>query len=402
MNEAELLRRVEKRRTIPDRSWAYLRDKGYVDEALDRNLDDEAVDYIIDSFDELAAASPGTLNRRQTPDRERDAVLVSLSESELQRKAAFEEYAAKCAACDDHTRRFRDEVLQNRLLTAEQARRLLRSPAAQFFEASAFEFRGGAIPLLDHRGTLVHYERRKGKGKEGLHRATVLADPPGILKTVKKPPHELSQVVIRGPGRTDLGGGHALHYVNERGRARRVPVWGGSPLAWLRGLSEELAQRYRWEPAQSTIFVLTGEIPAVLALKVTKSFQLSRQVLGDGAWTAEYLDATIDVKAAAWVPSRTVARAYRKAQIEVLGSSGGKPPGLKNLELFRFVTKRMPAGFEVMPEGNKLVSEWNEVHPQWAYKNTRQFWRDYRRIERTIAVGPPYKMDRAATEGPGE
>jgi hypothetical protein len=55
-----------------------------------------------------------------------------------------------------------------------------------------------------------------------------------------------------------------------------------------------------------------------------------------------------------------------------------------------------------MPEGKKLVSEWNDDHSQWTYKNTRQLWRDYRRIERTIAVGPPYKMDRAATKGPGE
>ena len=192
------------------------------------------------------------------------------------------------------------------------------------------------------------------------------------------------------------------HYVNERGRAREVPLWGGSPLAQPRGLSEELAQRYRWEPAQSTMFVLTGEIPAVPALKVTKSFRSSRQLLDGGAWTTEHLDATIDVTAAAWVPSKTVARAYRKARVEVLGSNGGKPPGSKNLELFRFVTKRIPAGSEVMPEGKKLVSEWNDDHPQWAYKNTRQFWRDYNRIKRTIAVGPPYKMDRAATKGPGE
>ena len=112
------------------------------------------------------------------------------------------------------------------------------------------------------------------------------------------------------------------------------------------------------------MFILTGEIPAVPALKVTKSFRSSAQVLDDGAWTTEYLDATINVSAAAWVPSRTVARAYRKARIEVLGSSGGKPPGLKNLELFRFVTKRIPAGSKEMPEGKTLVSEWNQVHSQ--------------------------------------
>ena len=386
-------------------SWAYLRKLEFVAEALDMPFDHQAVEYIVERFAELAAASPTVVDRTQTADRERNTVPVSLSESELQRKAAFEEYVALRAGHEDGTRRFRDEVLQNRLLTAEQARELVRSPAAQFFDVSSFEFGGGSVPLIGHQATLDNYEREKG---EGWHRATVHADPPGIFNTVEKPSRELPRVVIRGPGGTDLGGGHALHYVNERGRAREVPVWGRSPLAQLRGLSEELAQRYRWEPAQSTMFVLTGEIPAVPALKVTKSFRSSRQLLDGGAWATEHLDATIDVTAAAWVPSKTVAKAYRKAQVEVLGSNGGKPPGLKNLELFRFVTKRVPAGIKVMPEGKKLVSEWNEAHPQWPYKtsvgelNKRQFWRDYKRIKRTIAVGPPYEMDRAATKGPGE
>jgi len=63
--------------------------------------------------------------------------------------------------------------------------------------------------------------------------------------------------------------------------------------------------------------------------------------------------------------------------------------------LFRLVTKRIPARLGVMPAGKDLVSEWNDAHPQWPYKtsvgdpNTRQFWRDYNRIKRTIAVGPP-------------
>lgn len=265
MNEAELLRRARKKRKIPDWSWAYLRDMGFVEDALERNFDQEAVGYIIDSFERLAAASPTTGNRRQTVDRERDAVPVSLSESELQRKAAFEEYAAKCAASDDGTRRFRAEALQNRFLTAEQARELVRSPAARFLEADSFEFRGGHIPLIDHRGTLDRYEREEGKGREGWHRASVYVDPPGISKTVEKPSYEVPQVGISGPGRTDIGDGQALHYVNERSRARKVPVWGWSPLEELRSLSEQLAQRYRWEPAQSTMFVLTGEIPAVPA-----------------------------------------------------------------------------------------------------------------------------------------
>lgn len=417
MNETELKRRAEKRRKIPEEAWATLLEDGYVEAALERNFDEEAVDYILEKFDRYDAAFGRKVNRTQTADRERNAVTVSLSESELERKAAFEEYAATCAACEDGTRRFRNSVLGDRLLTAEQARALVRSPAAQFFKANYFEFREGDIRLIGHQATLVHYDREEGKDGKGWHHATVYVDPPGISKTVEKPSYAVPRSAIKGPGRTDIGDGRALHYVNERGRARKVPVWDWSPLEQLRSLSEELAQRYRWEPAQSTMFVLTGEIPAVPALRVTKWFRSSEQILDDATWITEHLDATIDVTAAAWVPSTTVAKAYRKAQIEVLGSSGGKPPGQKNLRLFRFVTERMQplseaatdagalkaSGRTKMPLGKDLVREWNRAHPQWAYEtsvgdlNTRLFWRDYKRIKKTIAVGPPYRRPRPAT-----
>lgn len=419
MNEAELKQRARKRRIIPDQSWAYLRRLGFVGEALDRPFDEEMVRYIIEKYDEFAAASPGTGNRKQTVDQERTVMPVSLSESELQRKAAFEEYVAMRAAGDDGTRRFRNRVLGDRLLTAAQARELTRSPAARFFEANSFDFAGGNIPLIGHHATLEHYERERDSGREAWHRATISVDPLGITKTVGRPSYEIPQPVIRGPGRRDEGGGQPLYFVNERGRARKVPVWSWSVLEELRTLCERLAEQYRWEPAQATMFVLTGEIPAVPALKVTSSFRSSEELLDATTTITEHLDATITITASAWVPSRTVTKAYRKAQTKIMGSSGGKPPGPKNLRLFRFVTEQIQPSSEratqegpsstpkyiKTSEGKRLVSEWNEAHPQWAYKtsvgdlDTRRFWRDYNRIKKTIAVGPPYQRVHAATEG---
>jgi hypothetical protein len=190
----------------------------------------------------------------------------------------------------------------------------------------------------------------------------------------------------------------------------------------LRRLCQKLAQEHRWELAQATIFVLTGEIPAVPALKVERSFR-STESLGRPEIIAKQIDATITITAAPWVSSRTVTRAYRKAQTQTMGSSGGKPPGLKQLTLFRFVVGRIELSNELaaqensasahgcikMPEGKRLLDEWKEAHPQWAKKKTsegyltdittRQFWRDHNRIRKTIAVGPPYQLrPRAATD----
>jgi hypothetical protein len=57
-----------------------------------------------------------------------------------------------------------------------------------------------------------------------------------------------------------------------------------------------------------------------------------------------------------------------------------------------------------MPEGKRLLSEWKEAYPQWAKTEegdlitTRRFWRDFHRIKKTIALGPPYRMGRAAND----
>jgi hypothetical protein len=44
-----------------------------------------------------------------------------------------------------------------------------------------------------------------------------------------------------------------------------------------------------------------------------------------------------------------------------------------------------------VPSGKELVREWDETYPRWSYKgDTRLFWRDYGRMKKTVAFGPPY------------
>jgi hypothetical protein len=266
---------------------------------------------------------------------------VSLRESELERKAASEEYAVLRAARHEGTRWFRDEVLRNRLLTAEQARELIRSPAARFLEASSFEFAGGDIPLIGHRANLEYCLPVRDGGKEVGHRARVSVDPPGITETVENMFDEAPQAAPKKRRFKDGTYGQALYYVNERGRARTVSVWEWSLLGQLRSLSEGLAQKYGWEPAQSTMFVLTGEIPAIPPLKVGISWNATKVLYPATTSGLRHLDATILMTASPWVPMATVTRAYREAQTKISGSRGGKPPSVKNLQLFRFVIERI-------------------------------------------------------------
>ena len=155
---------------------------------------------------------------------------------------------------------------------------------------------------------------RGGTCWEVRHRATVSVDPPAMTETVE---NIFDETLQRGPKRPrfkDRTHGQPLFFVNERGRARKVSVWEWSLLERLRDLSEGLAQEYRWEPAQSTMFVLTGKIPAIPPLKVTGSLKSQREILEDTTHVPMHIDATITITASPWVHVRTVTRAYREAQ----------------------------------------------------------------------------------------
>jgi hypothetical protein len=91
MNEEELKRRTKKRRDVSEEAWTYLRDRGYVEEALELPFDDhdQPVEYIIKEVDALAAASPGGGARRTQAIRSNrgpETVQVSLGASELARQ----------------------------------------------------------------------------------------------------------------------------------------------------------------------------------------------------------------------------------------------------------------------------------------------------------------------------
>ena len=96
------------RRTIPQQSWAYLDDEGYVTEALERPFDEEMVQYIIEMLDKLAAASLITRNRAKPEGRANKVpITVSMRPEEAERAAAFEEYLAYAANFDWNLHSFR-------------------------------------------------------------------------------------------------------------------------------------------------------------------------------------------------------------------------------------------------------------------------------------------------------
>jgi hypothetical protein len=332
-------------------------------------------------------------------ERSNEPIRVFLNDIEREHQAALEAYLAMCAACDIDVYRFRERVLEGELLTEDQARELLKSPAAAFMETR--RFKGWKIPIVGHTAEakieidVVPPGFRK-------YTATITVNPPGVTHKAEMP--TLAGLAYAKEQRPEV-----LEFPDEEGRIAGREVWSISLLGDLREVGEKLRKRYRWQPAQAVWFVLTGEIPAVPALTVIRSFPISMY----------HYDTLITVEASPWVSSKTVERAFRKAQIKTLGSGGGRRTGEKNLKLLRFVIERIehlgmfeegkrppgaPEGmaelelvaqyprYRKMQNGKELVSEWNETNPQWSYGNdTRRFWRDYNRIKKLVAFGPPYQ-----------
>ena len=66
MSAEELRRQAEKLRPGITKAWAYLEQKGYVDEALEQPFDEDMVKYIIKEFDDLPEKAPGGSSSPET------------------------------------------------------------------------------------------------------------------------------------------------------------------------------------------------------------------------------------------------------------------------------------------------------------------------------------------------
>src|SRR5215207_2547511 len=135
------------------------------EEAKTRDLLDNVLTYQW-SIEDLVDHSKVTLQwwrkregRSQAISRakNKEPVRVVLNELESERKAALEEYLAMCAACDIDVYRFREKVLEGQRLAENEARELLKSPAAALMGTRLF--RVWKIPIVGHNADVKSYER---------------------------------------------------------------------------------------------------------------------------------------------------------------------------------------------------------------------------------------------------
>lgn len=170
---------------------------------------------------------------------------------------------------------------------------------------------------------------------------------------------------------------------------RIIPVISGGILDRLRQLSERLAETYRWEIAEATVFVLIGGVPWVPRIKATYS---ERTVLKAATRINLSIDPTL--------PPEKVATYYKEQREKIL-SKPVREPRSKSIALAHFVGEMEIEQGKKQTDPKRWTWEqkrrsWNETFckyfPDWKYEAGQEsnFSRDYKSAKEKL-LNPPFK-----------
>lgn len=357
--EDELKKRVEKtlKRKISDTVWQVLKDKEYIEEALEPAYED-GFNGLVKMAEIYMDAELGK-TKRQGMKRYRDAApefLPPHDDPVMMRALYFSKYLGRVASRDNIVLLMRERLLSGQKISRQEASRLLKSEAPRFLRHSFFVSHG--IPLIGHRS---YYYNRKSKKQlsEYSESNSVLriewADKIHDIVDVAELQQELK---VRGQEFYALGEGKTV-----------IP---GSVFDEIREASNELAARYLWEEAGATALLLTDNPPLVSQL-------LYRFV---GNENEEYLNLRIELVIQPWISADTVRDAYRDIQKQLFGNRR-KQVNMTTLQLFDFVQKKRHENPKLT--WYQLQLDWNKIaeprglhcfddyrHLRQAYERSRQ------------------------------
>jgi hypothetical protein len=268
---------------------------------------------------------------------------AAVSESET-RAHALSILIAESASQDEEVRRFRGDVLNDKLLELDQVEPWIED------QAQVDKGAGRSSRLLQMVPVPPEHNIRPEQNSYCL-------DPPLTLEALT-PPATLHIKTLE-------------YLVPGDEWVRRVPVAIGGALERLQIISERLAQNHRWHPAQATLFVLTGAAPLISILSVEVQ-PTNRGVITGPSRIALTVDPM--------VPPEKVRASYERIRQKIVGK-GHREMRERQFKLAVF-TKLSP---EEEPWAER-VAKWNEMVPdKLGYRSTSNFKRDAERaVERLL------------------
>jgi hypothetical protein len=343
MQEAQL--RALLNQAIPnltDAEWSWLKDRRRVADCLE-DIERGASNAVNDLIEEVRGLpsragqptdAPSMVEKR-TPARARER------RAARSRMEALSALLAREAAQEPEVLAFREDVLKGQLIDHAQIEQWITEQGEKDGTASSW-----LSELLIPEGTRTDFDG-----------PAITFDPPLVIERLD-------------PRQGDTFGvkSETLAY-GAPGKAwtQRVLVHSGGVLDHLRHLGEDLERRYNWQPAQATVFVLTGKMPLIPTIRTTRSF---RGPLSGTSRIVLDIDPT--------VTAQEVAEQYRQVRREMIRGRA-RPLSEKHSQLAFFSAGR--------PDGEPWVGRmavWNDEHPEWRYEQVSNFTRDARRAERQL------------------
>lgn len=187
-------------------------------------------------------------------------------------------------------------------------------------------------------------------------------------------------IPVRFPGAASAlehgyGYRYLLYGVPDHDRRRSVAVTVGGTLDWLRIISQRLGHRFAWEPAQATVFVLTGLPPAVEPYRAEATVIYSFPVLSR-------IKITVDPA----LSSHELRRQYSEVRQWMIGERF-RPQTEKHLRLALVAAER-----DDEETWEDAWRKWNAEadNSDWTYDSEEHFARDAREaLKRLLNPGFP-------------
>jgi hypothetical protein len=270
------------------------------------------------------------------------------------RASALSEYIAKILAVDPDVMRFRNRLLGDplRVISREEANKLVRSPASHIFDPE--RFRKLCMPLDEKEIVLEKYGPVQENGRL-LLRASISVESPGITKTMEKlHPSQDPLVTFVWP------------WV-ETERPETFQVWPNSVVGELQRISLRLAKEHPWSAEAASLFILTGEVLWVSPLSY---WTQQTGLIGTAAHKYEWAEITLTI--APWVKEKVVLEAHRKIKRSLGYKDGRWEP--RNVAVFRFVLQQ--SKFEIVKKPRLLGRDWRAKLILPAWKELRRQWNE--------------------------
>ena len=250
-------------------------------------------------------------------------------------------------ATDDRMRRY----ALSRLLALEAE----RAPEVKSFRSRHL---GGGVLSWESVGEWITSQAR-ADGEPSQYVEIVL--PPGaslkptITGLLAESATPLSEVRVEGGVRAKTVG----YALPGEMWVKVAPVASGGVLDELRALSERLARLYSWKADQATVFVLSGVVPYMVAIRLETEIQTEHPA-------ASRVTMVIDPV----LSPQEVLETYSALRAKVLEGTY-RPLSQKHLQLAVFAAERRPPA-----KWAAVMRAWNLEHPELAYTKETIFARD--------------------------